>query len=420
MSKQEGVEETPPVANQNNEAQIAQAAAIQRIDACLAQAQTTGSNLLAWAETAGQLCASANKSVTDVLGADAHDSMIPPRPSASANPAEPAQEDTSKEPVLAQVRNMYRAWYRMDEIAVEATALREEVAAASAAARATPSETLNQQATAFGGRIQALATGAKADESRGKLASIRADLTTVSNMVLVIRKRLIREAGQARQQAELEKQKQEAEKREAARQTKIGSEIAEITAKEAEIKGLLHKQNYHDARWQLRTVYSPLMEEESRKAYAVATQRVARIEELRDFIVAHVSGYQHPDGWTIESADKNSLVVRNKMGTNVVAWADVGDVRIVLFIRHLLMDEEMSRNLKLREHVRMLVAAALYCRKVVPENKNAQDLADKMLEKAVSLLPDAKDDIALLLPAGPKTDSDKPTGDKPADETAAK
>jgi len=452
MARHKGGAKTAPVANPNAQlAQAAQTAAMLQISNCLLQAQAAGSNLLSWAETAEQLCGVANKAVADVLGPESHDTMIPLRPpspvkpptvvAAGTNvvgtnvvgtnaappeapappPTDPVREETLKEPALIQVRNMYRAWYRMDEIAVEATALRDEIAAALAVAGTTPPETLDLHVRVFAERIPPFAAGAKLDESRRKLANIRNDLITVSNLVQVIQKRLEREAAAAKLLAEQAAAAAAAAKLEAERQAKIKTEIAGIAAKEDELKDMLHKNNYNDARRQLRMVYATLTEEESLKAYAVATQRVARLEELRDFMVTHVPGYQHPDGWKVESADKNGLVVRSKNGTNEVAWADVGDVRMVLFMRRFLMDEELSRTLLLREHVRTLIAAALYCRKFVPENKHVQDLADKMLEKAVSLLPDAKDDIALFLPnAGLKPDPDKPAGDKPATDAPPK
>ena len=127
-------------------------------------------------------------------------------------------------------------------------------------------------------------------------------------------------------------------------------------------------------------------------------------------MIVHVPGYQHPtEGWKIESADRNGLVVRNKNGATEVAWADLGDVRMVLFMRHFLMDEEGAHDLKLGEHMRTLIDAAMFCRKFIPESRSAQEFADKMLEKAAEMLPDAKEKIELLLPgAGLKADPDKP------------
>ena len=423
-----------PVALSNAVTQAAQAAAVRQIGECLRQAQAAGSNLQVWAGAATQICGVANKTVAEVLGPESHDTMIPLRPPpvvrppapvevAGTNavgataaevvsappPVDPVHEENLKEPVLIQVRKMYRAWYRMEELADEATALVAEISAVQAAAATTPAATLHLRATGFAGEIPAFATGAKADEARRKLANLRNDLNTVSNQVIVIRKHLEREAVAKAKLDEEARLKIEAEKREAQRQEKITAETAGITAKEVEINGLLHKHAYADARRQLRTIYSSLTEEESFTAFAVATQRVARLEELRDFMSAHVPGYQHPDGWTVESADKTGLVVRNKNGAATVAWGDLGDKRMVQFMRHFLMDDEASRNLKLREHVRVLIAAAMYCRKFLPDNKHAQDFADKMLQKAVTMLPDERAEIELLLPnAGLKADPDRP------------
>ena len=403
--------------NQVHQAAVAaHAVAAQLMGTCLAQAQAAGSNLHLLDTAAEQLCVLANKTVTDVLGPESHDVMIPVHAApGGVPPVDSVREETLKEPVLVQVRNMYRARYRVEDLAAEGTALVEEISGAHEAAGAATTETLRQQANDFSDRIQPLATGGKADEARRKLAGIRADMMVVSNLVAVVRRHQEKEAEIARQQAEAEKQRQLAAKREVERQDKIRGEVAEIHSKEQEISELLHKHAYADARRQLRTITTSLTEEESQAAYAVATQRVARIEDLRDFMAAHVAGYQHPsEGWRVESADKNGLVVRNRTTTNEVSWAELGDVRMVLFMRHYLMDEELARELRLRERVQLLIDSALYCRKFLPENKRAQEFADKLLDKAVSLLPDAKDDIELLMPgAGGKGEPEKAQGAAP-------
>ncbi|MFZ4395275.1 MAG: protein kinase domain-containing protein [Kiritimatiellia bacterium] len=443
---------------------VAHAVAVQQISNCWQQAQSAGSNLLAWAGTAEQLCGAANKAVTDVLGQEQHDLMIPLRPpapvklppppvvatgtnaagtnaagtnaagtnasstNAVAPPApalpavDPVREETLKDPVLVQVRNLYRSWYAMDEIAIEAMALHDEIGTVLLAAGTMLPETLNLQALAFTERIQSLATGSKVDESRRKLANIRHDIGIVSNMVQTIRKKQEKEAAEVRRLAELEAARVAGEQKEKARRDKIATEIEGIVAKESEINDLLHKHAYVEATRKLRTVLPSLSEEESNKAYAVALQRVVRLEELRDFIASHVIGYQHPtEGWKIESADKIKVVVRTRSGTADVAWGDIGDKRMFVFLHHFLMDEEGSRSLKLREHVRMLINASMYCRRFIFESKHVQEQADKMLEKAVSMLPSAKDEIALLLPnVVLKTDSDAAGGDKPAPEPTPK
>ncbi len=442
---------------------VAHALAVQQISNCLQQAQSAGSNLLSWAGTAEQLCGAANKAVTDVLGPEQHDLMIPLRPpapvklppapvklpppvvatgtnaagtnvagtnaagtnaistNAVAPPApalpvvDPVREETLKDPVMVQVRNLYRSWYAMDESATEAMTLHDEIGAVLLVAGTMLPDTLNLQARAFAERIQPLATG-KVDESRRKLANIRHDMGTISNMVQTIRKKKEKEDAEVRRLAELEAARVAGEQKEKARQAKIATEIEGIVAKESEINDLLHKHAYVEATRKLRTVLPSLSEDESQKAYAVALQRVTRLEELRDFIASHVVGYQHPtDGWKIEAADKLKVVVRTRSGTADVAWGDIGDKRMFVFLNHFLMDEEGSRRLKLREHVRMLINASMYCRRFISDSKHVQEQADKMLEKAVSMLPSAKDEIALLLPnVVLKTDSDTAGGDKPA------
>jgi len=418
------------------QAQVVQASAVHQIDDCLWQAQAARSNLVLEAGAASQLCEAANKAVTEVLP-DAHEMLIPlraspPAPAGSGTnavaaestpaPVDPVHEETLKEPALVKVREMYRVWYRVDDIAAEATALCADITTVKLVATNTPAELLTRQASGFAERIPLFVTGKKSEEVRRNLALLRTDLSAVSNRVQVIRKHQEKLADLARQQAQQEQDQQAAVKREADRLEKSKTEIAAIQALEKSVAFIdsLHRHDYPDARRQLHVIYSSEMEAESRKAYALAMQRVQRLEELRDFMIAHVPGYQFPDGRKVESADKGGLVLAGPNGTVKVSWGgpgDIpGDVRMVILMRHFLLDEEMTNSLKPREHARLLVSAALYCRKFIPESKPVQDLAGRMLEKAVAILPTAREDVDQLLPG----DAAQPDPAKPAVDATAK
>ena len=107
------------------------------------------------------------------------------------------------------------------------------------------------------------------------------------------------------------------------------------------------------------------------------------------------------------------MTVKNRGQLKDMTWTELGDLRTIMFLRVFLMDEAHAGDLKLREHVRQLIGAALYMRLFVPDDPRAQELAGKMLEKAVSLLPDAKIDIDRLVPGGIQA------AEKPADAPAA-
>lgn len=419
-SKMHSVEPVPTAVTATNQLTTAQApgrqAALDRIQACARQASAAQTNLAVWAAEGGAMTTAAVEAVTAVLGAEAREQMQPPRPQSTNEPEAEASRDPDGLPTaVLKVRAMHRAWYRLEVIAdaagETATALAANVTPAPEGTNNAP-EAWASLAEAAETRVQPFITGRQADDARHRLASLRSDLGAVSNLVAVLaeekRKRAVEEAKLEAQRKVEEAARQAAE----AHQAAIRAEVATVQAKERDVLELLHKQAFNDARRQLRSLLPDLTFDESRRALDTAIERANRLEELRDFLAKRLTGYQHPDGWRIESADKDGLMVaRGRDPAQPVAWSDVGDVRMVLFIRHALTDEEQLRDLKLREEVRELINGAMYCRLFIQGSKSVQDLAGKLLDKAVDLLPTAKLEIERLLPdaAGVKPD-------KPADE----
>lgn len=387
------------------------------------------------AEEGGKLVQASMKAVRDLLLPEAADQLAPTRPARQPRPAPapaiaptatnaastnasapeaaapaappPAAAEPEKEPegmpdAVVKLRDMHRRWYRLETIAADAAdateALKAEVATAqgstnSVDALARSTEPLCSALFPF------LPNRRADDEAQRILANLKQGQRDVQAMVPALAEaKLKRERDAARQRAEQERQELERQAEEA-RKSKIAAEVGTVQAKEREVAELLHKHAYNDARRQLRTLLSQLDTEEGRKALDTAIERANRLENLRDFLIERLPGFQHPrEGWKIDSADKAGLTVNNKGVVKEVPWAEVDDVRMVFFIRHSLMTEEQTRALKLRPHVHQLVGAALYCRSFIGGSKVVQDLADKMLARAVEMLPDAKLEIARLMP----------------------
>lgn len=423
----------------------AYAAASGKLAECLRHADQARTNLAALATAGEAIVSQAVQLTTGVLGSSVRPQLTPLRPvspvrespagsetnatatttgtnTVTAAPAsavpkpEPEPEPADLPPVVTKIRAMHRAWYRLEAIAAEANAEYEAVVVESQVAAGTNAsfETLFRLTTALPERVNPFYSGVLAAEARLRLMELRNDMAVVREQVAILRAAKQRRDQEEARLAIERKAQEDAQKAEEARQATIRTEVAGIQAKEAEINELLHKHAYSDARRQLRTLLSTLTTDESRKAFDTALDRVKRLEDLRDFLKDRLPGYQHPqEGWKIDSADKNGLVVKGKE----VAWADVGDVRMVLFIRHYLMDEEQTHTIKLREHVYELINGAMYCRKFVPNSPRVQELADKMLDRAVALLPDAKSEIERILPGAglkapaapaPKADAEAP------------
>jgi hypothetical protein len=412
--------------------QEARAAAQKRILRCEQDAQSAATNLTAMAEEGGRIVRQAADAVAGVLGEEARQQLTPARPAeappaAAATNAPPAETPAAPPPAAEaepsglpaaglKVRAMHRAWYRLEAIAAQASAESRTVLAEGEAASASTNapDVLAQVADALAVRVAPLLGGPLPEEAGRTLKALQRDLGDVTNQVAAL------VAERARQ--EQERLKQEAErqrllaqqKAEEERKAKIAAEVAGVQEKERALAETLHQREFGDARRQLRSLAVDLKYEEGRKALDLALERVKALEDLRDFLAAHVPGFEHPtEGWRIEKADRNGVTVKNRGQLKDMTWTELGDLRTIMFLRVFLMDEAHAGDLKLREHVRQLIGAALYMRLFVPDDPRAQELAGKMLEKAVSLLPDAKIDIDRLVPGGIQA------AEKPADAPAA-
>jgi serine/threonine protein kinase len=430
----------------------------RKLQECRTLALVGKTNLQALAAASKTVCDEANAAVTNVLGAEQYEIMIPlrPPPPASANPpaatnaaaapapqgtntiaeatnhtaaatngvheapaADPVDEATVKDPVVVTVRNMYRKLYKVDELAAGAAALHDAVDAALAALAPTSSvEAATLQAMKLEGQVQPYAlSGSRPAEARRTLDELRQEYVAISNRVIEIRKELLKKAA-AEAAAEAERSaQQKRESLEAARKLKIADEIGKLKAREGEIKELLHKHAYAEARRKLGPVEYSMTEEESRNALKFSQARIDRLELLQEFFIGQLPGYQDPDGWKIEAADKKGLSVRNRGELKMVLWGEVGDVRIGKFIRYLLMrPEESARALKLREHVQGLINASIYCQVFILPNAHAQTLVEQMVGEAQRLFPDSRKEIEKFLPEFVKPAAAE-SGAEPAAET---
>jgi hypothetical protein len=189
--------------------------------------------------------------------------------------------------------------------------------------------------------------------------------------------------------------KEEGVRKDAERKAVIEGELARVRECESANVALLHKFEFREARRALGRLVDGLTSNEGRQALALAHERIERLSELHVFITGRVVGFKHPsDGWTVQAADARGLTV----GGKEVAWADVGDVRMVLFINTFLGDERQARDIKLRERVRQSVNGALYGVTFVKESVPVQELAGRLVAKAIELFPDVRPDAQRLVP----------------------
>jgi hypothetical protein len=329
----------------------------------------------------------AAKLVADALGEDV-------RASLTAGDAGAAQDQP---PVVTSARAMYA---ELSVLQAAASGISTQVAAVVEAARAadvgTNSVAALQAALADLQRrtleIEAAPGLTQADRSLEKLTASRD---------VVRRQAASAQADQQQREKERKRiederlAKEEAERKEAERKAAVEADVAKVRDCEGENVALLHKFEFKEARRALGRLVDELKSEEGRKALEVAQERVERLAELHVFLVGRVVGYRHPtEGWTVQAADARSLTV----GGKDVDWAEVGDVRMVLFINTFLGDERQARELRLRERVRQSINGALYCATFVKASVPVQELAGKLVAKAIELYPDAQADARRIVP----------------------
>jgi len=348
----------------------------------------------------------ATNSVAGLLTGEERDQLAPPRPvvgtETSSAPVEVESEPAGLPPVVVTIRRMYRDQYRLETLPLSASAesasIRQEAMQASSATNVL--ELLSQMDAGLAARVGSYTTGSVMREAKEKLADLKQGAYGVAAMAVTLAEQRQRREQEARRQIEASNALVRAQQEEAARQKLIASEMASVQTREHEFLDRVHHGEYNDVRLFLVAMQPSLTTEEGLRALHTAIERLNRMESLHKFVIDYIAGYQNKNGWKIVSADNDGVLVSNQNITKSVSWNDLGEVRLILFFNYLLMDEEGSAKLRLRERVNQLINASMYCKQFLASNSDAQENAGKMLAKAIALLPDAVIDIERLIPGG--------------------
>lgn len=207
---------------------------------------------------------------------------------------------------------------------------------------------------------------------------------------------------------EKEKEKQariaeEAEKKrlaEEARKEKAQNEIARIAVAEGEGIDPVKNLRFRDALRLLDVVAEEIETEEARKTLLIAKDRINRIKNFHEFLVAKTPGFKSARGWTVTAADPRNLVV----GGTKVPWEDVYSaeperIRIVAeFINILVLSESVRKEMRIREHTRLMANAALFLSVFYRDTPAAQEQARKIAQDAVKQFEEDADITRELLP----------------------
>ncbi|MGQ9660768.1 MAG: protein kinase domain-containing protein [Kiritimatiellia bacterium] len=192
----------------------------------------------------------------------------------------------------------------------------------------------------------------------------------------------------ARQREEEERQKREAERLRALAE----AEKQRATAAHVEVVELIRKNQFEEAYDKLSQALAQCQTEEGKAAMKVFVDRVARLKELKAFLIKRMSSEPLKWGWGQGAAATDVLGadasgVKIKLGT--VPWKEVSAAQMVRFVRAYLADKELRATVL----ADLNLAVAIYC-----EENGAKDLARQFADKAVDLFPSLAEEVKRLLP----------------------
>ena len=178
---------------------------------------------------------------------------------------------------------------------------------------------------------------------------------------------------------------------------KAQNEIASIAVAEAECVESLKNLRFRDALRRLSDVSYEIESDEAKAALVIAKERVNRLESFHKYLIKNTPGFKSASGWTIQSADKKYLTV----GSTKVTWKELYAKRPKIvneFIKALVQSKEAKKDMRLREHTRLMTNAALFLFTYYPDMPTAQVKAEKIAKDAVTQFDADADIIKTLLP----------------------
>ncbi|MDD2599043.1 MAG: serine/threonine-protein kinase [Kiritimatiellae bacterium] len=412
---------------------------ITAVENSLVIARKNTDTIIQNATEAMKIAQAADAQVVAVLGEEVRARMVPPEPeyvvpgssptpveeatdTAAAAEGEPAKEDApaaaeapavaggevpreDDHQVIKLVRSMYEDAYAVKLGGVVAGQIVAEVEATLAQLEMLKADPLNYVQMGQVGneatlRVRGMAVCPEIKEANARFLNLQKIGKNVKDDLasMVAQKRL--------EEKEREKQEQiaaEAEKKrlaEEALREKEQNEIARIAVAEGESFVLVKSLRFRDALRLLNNVADEIESDVGHNALLIAKERVNRIKNFHDYLVAKTPGFKSARGWSVTEADQRNLVVGNKK----VSWEEVYSSqpeRIIIvaeFIGTLVLSAEAKKELRLREHTTLMTNAALFLSTFYTDTQSAQDQAGKIAHEAVKQFPADEHIIKELLP----------------------
>ena len=334
---------------------------------------------------------------------------VPPKAAAPAEAAAPAAEPApdaaahggDQYPVIATVRGMYTDAYAVKAASVQADALLAEVEAQAKAAeslmRPEQSGALVKAANALLEKANGLKYVRQIADVQPKISQLKKALASVKSSAVSLAEMKQKETAEkerkAKEDAVAEKKKQEQD----AHKEKIQAECSKVAAMEIETVTPMKQLQFREALRMLKDISDGLETKEGMDALNLATERINRVKDFHAYLVEKVPGFKSARGWAVDSADQKVLSVAGKK----VQWVEVYASRLEIvgeLIKGLVMDEQATKNLKLREKTKLMTNAALCLALFYKDMPSAQELAKTLATSAAKQFEVDADSIKQLLP----------------------
>ncbi|MDD4102037.1 MAG: protein kinase, partial [Kiritimatiellae bacterium] len=342
----------------------------------------------------------AAKTETPEPAAGAKASTVADKPDA-ANEAAAVADD--EHPVITIVRGMYMDAYAVKNgVAFAEKSLLEVEALAKQAEGITQvekevTEELVKTANKLVEMVKNMGYDRRVSDIPRRVSQLKRTLGSVKTDVaslIALRRDEELEAEKRRQLEEAEAKKRQEQE---AYNAKVAAEKAAVSEAEAANREALKQLQFRDVTAALRKAGAGLETKEGLDTLNVAMERADRVKEFHDYIVKSVPGFKSARGWSVDGADQRNISV----GGRKIQWTEVYNQRIDIIgelVIGLVIDEQATKALRLREKTRLMANAAVCLNLFYKEIPSAQERAKGLAVEAASLFDLDAEDIKRLLP----------------------
>lgn len=337
-----------------------------------------GTNAVAAAGGTNTVAAGGTNAVAGATNAVAGAAAPAPEAAEAAAPEgeKKPEENDPVQLVIKRVRGMYEEAYVVKGAVLYARKIRDEIneLVVSAEKFAAPTEiteetveemrTLTKQLAELNKKVddtfsnlrsarRVLEAARRVSGLKKKVDSIRGDLSALlairQQEKLAAEKKAKAEALAAKKAAEAEAHKE-----------KVNDEKAKVAAIEEKAQEYLLKLDFRNASRILRDLTDELQTDEGKDFLLTARERVHRVEQFHTFMIKKCNeGYKSSKGWSTTAADKRNVTVSGKRVRWLVVYTKQPAV-VMQLINELILSPKAKKEMKLSEHSRMKMNAALF------------------------------------------------------------